>query len=204
LPALVKFLKGETLTDDEAIYPTIIRESYPDNDDVRSVALRFVIHYISDIVQPLHNTSRIDTMFPEGDQGGNLETFEPVIDGVANLHSIWDSVIYNFTGYPELPLTDEHWASLTADAADIAENYPFSEQRVMSGQFSDWSTESFELAVIFAYNGWKDDQEGPSDAYDKRAEPVIKSQIHLGARRLAETIKDIFASEVQKKELFLQ
>ena len=65
--------------------------------------MRLVIHYIGDIHQPLHTISAVDHQFPEGDQGGNLEVVpDQDSSGVLNLHSIWDSVIYDFPGYQTL------------------------------------------------------------------------------------------------------
>src|SRR5262249_29220924 len=40
----------------------------------RAQALRFVIHFVGDIHQPLHCASRVDASHTEGDQGGNLVT----------------------------------------------------------------------------------------------------------------------------------
>ena len=75
-----------------------------------------LIHYIGDISQPLHTTSVVDHEYPDGDQGGNLETIEPVIEGVSDLHYVWDSVIYEWTGYPELPMNEELWQKFTDGA----------------------------------------------------------------------------------------
>ena len=65
--------------------------------------MRLVIHYIGDIHQPLHTVSEVDKYVPEGDRGGNLEHMpDPTDSGVTNLHSVWDSVIYEYPGYPNL------------------------------------------------------------------------------------------------------
>lgn len=49
------------------MYYDMIAHDYPGEENVKSVALRFVIHYIGDIVQPLHNVSRVDSKYPAGD-----------------------------------------------------------------------------------------------------------------------------------------
>jgi len=46
-----------------------------------SFNLRLFIHYVGDIHQPLHATSRFTTNHPDGDTGGNLFTLTSV-DGV--------------------------------------------------------------------------------------------------------------------------
>ena len=75
-----------------------------------------IIHYCGDISQPLHATTEIDSEFPQGDMGGNLQPVSPAVNGVDNLHSIWDSVIYEYPGYPVLPLDDASWEQYTKDA----------------------------------------------------------------------------------------
>lgn len=70
-------------------------------DELRSYALRLLIHYIGDIHQPLHATARVNPQYPKGDAGGNFVKI-PTIDGAKNLHSVWDSVIYLYTQNPTM------------------------------------------------------------------------------------------------------
>lgn len=109
LQALSMFLKNEEMSDDLQDYINQIAYYFPDEGDQRSFALRMIIHYCGDISQPLHATTEIDSEFPSGDLGGNLQSVYPSIEGVDNLHSIWDSVIYEYPGYPVLPLDDASW-----------------------------------------------------------------------------------------------
>ena len=66
--------------------------------------MRFIIHYVGDMHQPLHSTTRVDHKYPKGDFGGNL-VYLPDREGAHNLHAVWDSVGYEFTGYAELVRT---------------------------------------------------------------------------------------------------
>ena len=62
-----------------------------------------IIHYIGDLHQPLHATTEVDNQYPHGDLGGNYQHVPDTGDtGVTNLHSIWDSVIYEYPGYATL------------------------------------------------------------------------------------------------------
>jgi len=70
-------------------------------EDGLSTALRLLMHYVGDIHQPLHATSRVDHEYNSGDRGGNSFPL-PVKDSVKNLHALWDSVLYEFTGYETL------------------------------------------------------------------------------------------------------
>ena len=74
-------------------YIKAISEQFPDLDDQKSFALRLIIHYLGDIHQPLHTVAEVDSEYPKGDEGGNLEKV-PSDEGVENLHGIWDSIVY--------------------------------------------------------------------------------------------------------------
>jgi hypothetical protein len=59
------------------------------------------MHYVGDIHQPLHASTRVNSQYPSGDRGGN--NF-PVAtnDSINELHAVWDSILYEFTGYETL------------------------------------------------------------------------------------------------------
>ena len=73
--------------------------------DGLSIALRLLIHYTGDVHQPLHASTRLDKEYPQGDRGGNAFPL-PNNLGVDKLHAVWDSVIYQYTGYADLPYSD--------------------------------------------------------------------------------------------------
>ena len=87
-------------------YQQIMNHTYKDHSEKNglSTAMRFLIHYIGDLHQPLHSATRVDHEYPKGDFGGNL-VYLPDREGAKNLHSVWDSVGYEFTGYAELVRT---------------------------------------------------------------------------------------------------
>lgn len=56
----------------------------------KSLMLRFFIHLVGDMHQPLHMTTRVTQQHKDGDRGGNLF----VLQGTPNnLHSLWDQVM---------------------------------------------------------------------------------------------------------------
>jgi len=63
--------------------------------NAQAQALRFIIHFVGDIHQPLHSAARVDRIHPTGDQGGNLVKIK-VGDKETNLHSYWDGGIGDF------------------------------------------------------------------------------------------------------------
>lgn len=101
LTDLTAFLKGETVSQSSP-YISQLQSNFSDVNDQLSFALRLVIHYVGDIHQPLHTVSAVDDEYPKGDRGGNSEWISPSVSGVGNLHSLWDSVIYQYPGYPAL------------------------------------------------------------------------------------------------------
>ncbi len=79
---------------DNFAYIKAANQSKSDDSNVqKSYALRFIIHYIGDIHQPLHMVEKVNKENPKGDSGGN--SFDIAKKGeVSNLHSLWDSAIY--------------------------------------------------------------------------------------------------------------
>lgn len=81
------------------------------------------MHYLGDIHQPLHATSRLDKNYPKGDAGGNFVPI-PAKEGAKNLHSVWDSVIYLYTATPRMPFNANDWGTLGTEAEGILTKYP--------------------------------------------------------------------------------
>lgn len=140
LTALTAFLKGDTSSSNT--YVSQIKNAFSDEGDQLSFALRLVIHYVGDIHQPLHSVSEVDKEYPKGDRGGNSEWIDPNVSGVGNLHSVWDSVIYQLTGYESLPLSDSNWDFYTSTTASYSKTYPVSEADLHAGDFAEWAAES--------------------------------------------------------------
>jgi hypothetical protein len=62
--------------------------------------IRYIIHLIGDIHQPLHSTTFFNATYqpPTGDMGGNLINVT-LMDGTkVNLHSYFDSGCFSFQG----------------------------------------------------------------------------------------------------------
>ena len=59
----------------------------------RGIALRFLLHMVGDLHQPLHAVARCTPLTPDGDAGGNDFKLLPGSAGdIDNLHSMWDSM----------------------------------------------------------------------------------------------------------------
>ena len=181
--------KLSTLTDEEKL----------------SFAFRLLIHYIGDIHQPLHATSRVDDKYPKGDAGGNFVPI-PSKEGAKNLHSVWDSVIYLYTATPRMPFNENDWATLGNEAESILSKYPQPNSEWQNIDVAKWTIESFEVSKEAVYPTVQPNTP-LSEAYMNKARDAIQKQIALGGLRLAYVIQHIFGSSDVvdgKNETFLQ
>lgn len=165
--------------------------------NAQAQALRFIIHFVGDIHQPLHCATRVSSANPEGDRGGNLVSIKvPGKDGKlkrTNLHSYWDGGIGSFppTGPNFRPpslrqvsaATPKVTAGNPASNPDVKLDEPFN--------FSAWADESFALAKDVAY---KDMQNGvrPSAAYNTASLKVARKRVAWGGYRLAALLNAIW------------
>jgi hypothetical protein len=108
-----------------------------DRRDSELDALRYVVHLVGDIHQPLHAIS-------DADLGGNCELLNPPFDTAKNLHALWDGAIVN-----EL---NPDAKSLSADLEREIEGFSSSHRRRLSrGDEDDWVWESHEIARRVIY-----------------------------------------------------
>lgn len=88
-----------------------------------STAMRFVLHLIGDLHQPLHTTARVNKKYPKGDTGGNAFKL-PNRYGAKNLHSVWDKVFYEWKSKsPKLPFSDADWDTLGEKSREYMKQY---------------------------------------------------------------------------------
>ncbi len=127
-----------------------------DNDEnvAKSYALRLLIHYIGDLVQPLHCESRINKEFPKGDKGGNAFPL-PNHYEVDELHALWDKVLYEEKHNIARPFTDDSWTSFQAHLDDILGTYSYAvagSSVYKTTNYEKWANESYEIAKTL-YDG---------------------------------------------------
>jgi hypothetical protein len=100
-------------------------------------ALRYLVHFVGDIHQPLHTIS-------DADLGGNCERLNPTVDTAQNLHALWDGAIVN-----EVSLDDK---ALASDLDHQIRRFSgFHRRRLSGGNADDWVWESHELAKRVIY-----------------------------------------------------
>ncbi len=162
-------------------------------DFVRAQALRFLLHLMGDIHQPLHAIGRFTAEHPDGDRGGNLF---PVATPEKDLHWYWD----NAAGW--LPTLDANnpaaWRpALPALVAKITTgNPPESFPERTEKDPMAWARESYALAVSSVYQGITPGTT-PSDAYSSRAHEICRKRLALAGYRLADLLEEAFAKRAK-------
>jgi hypothetical protein len=162
------------------------------DQNAQAQALRFIIHFVGDIHQPLHCATRVDRDHPKGDQGGNLLKIK-VGDKDTNLHSYWDGGIGTFpkTGpnFTPPPLSEIGPAAAKAKAGNPATDPKLKLKRPFN--FQGWADESFALAKTVAYKGMKNGVT-PSAGYNSKAVKVARKRVTWGGYRLAALLNTIW------------
>ena len=163
----------------------------PDAD--RAEALRFLVHFVGDVHQPLHATARDSVAHPEGDRGGN--DFDilspPLFRGVPrlpkNLHALWDAGVGLFR-YDATPLTAEtrRQIAVQAETLTAALPRPMFWRELRRERPDEWAKESFEGAKRVAYR--LPENSMPTDAYLRDAQALAARRVVLAGYRLADLI----------------
>lgn len=174
-----------------------------ESDAERVKALRYLIHLVGDLHQPLHSTAN-------NDQGGNCVPIQFFEDPkIANLHSVWDGMIM------QRDLAAKH-RTVVQMADDLDAGY----QKQSAGwikhgtEFEKWIWESHSIAQNVTYGALKPKipvepyQERPNckvetekdralhlhadEEYQRRAVPIIEEQIAKAGYRLAEVLNEVW------------
>ena len=140
----------------------------------RAEALRFVVHLVVDVHQPLH-------VGRASDHGGNDVEVRAGNKGLVSLHHFWDTEVLPSKGpSPELERRLEQ--QLAALPAERANDPP-----------AEWAAES--LALRATVYGFRPEAHGPAtldDAYLRSAQKIADERLVLAAARLAATLNTIF------------
>ncbi|MBC8107704.1 MAG: S1/P1 nuclease [Anaerolineae bacterium] len=151
----------------------------------REEALKFLIHFVGDLHQPLHSTDRND------DKGGNFRlVFFLDAPEALSLHKVWDSnILKHMMGSGEEKLSIKEYAEKIAASITEQQSKEWTRAEPVG-----WANESHQIAVNVVYAGVAAD--GPpvklDEAYVQRAEPVVELQLARAGVRLAEVLNRIF------------
>lgn len=140
----------------------------------RILALKFLVHFIGDLHQPLHAADHRD-------RGGNCIGLATTIDQTANLHAYWDVAVVDALGTSAVQIADKLDGLL--DDAKI--------KAWSQGAPRNWAMDTFELARgdTYAIPSKPTCQDGGSIAlsneYQARAQQDAATQLLKAAVRMA-------------------
>ena len=190
--------------------------NYGESDASRAEALKFIIHIVGDIHQPLHCANDQDLSKPDdhGDAGGNGKIVNWLNEqtykfGVWNLHAVWDSGILDKTlaAYKDKNDLSIEEAFIRDSGLPAAGSPDLA--RMQEGSVFAWVYQSYQLAAEYVYGKLP-----PYDAnYEypvldrKTFKPVIdpatnKPKTNFGGYRLTEEYYSANAPVV-KRQLIL-
>jgi S1/P1 Nuclease len=140
----------------------------------RILALKFLIHFMGDLHQPLHAADHHD-------RGGNCVSLSPPLEAQNNLHAYWDVNVVNALGHSAAQIADQLDARLSA--GDIKD--------WTAGSPQSWAMDTFEIGRrdTYALPARPTCQSGGSvaltPAYRAQAEKDAATQLQKAAVRLA-------------------
>jgi hypothetical protein len=155
----------------------------------RATCLRYLIHFVGDIQQPLHCSTAVSSTHPTGDAGGNSFTITGTWN---NLHSLWDAGGGFLTDSISRPLNTSGQATLVNKVATVEAAYPFAGNPGMIPDPQTWATEGLNLAETVSYVGIVTGAT-PSASYLNSASNTTTQRMAVGGKRLADLLNTIFA-----------
>ncbi len=156
----------------------------------QATSLRYLLHFVGDIQQPLHCVTAISSNSPGGDAGGN--SFSLSNADWSNLHSLWDAGGGYLTNSISRPLTGSGQATLNAKAAAAEINYPYSANPNAIPDPMTWAREGLVLATNVSYFGITRGST-PTTNYLSTAKTTAEQRVALGGYRLADLLNTLFA-----------
>lgn len=141
----------------------------------RRQALRFLVHFVGDVHQPLHAGHAED-------KGGN--TYQVNLGGKgSNLHQLWDSGLLGTTGLDDARYL-ERLRAMPADSPAVPLNTAPLKLRA-----ARWAEQSCRIVV---QPGFYPQHRKIGDEYVQSWLPVAEQQLRLGGARLAVVLNGIF------------
>jgi hypothetical protein len=157
----------------------------------KAVCLRYLIHFVGDIQQPLHCSTGVSASHPAGDAGGN--SFSITGPSWSNLHSLWDAGGGFLVDFLTRPLSIANQNTLAAKVALIEADYPYN-YGTNPGNIPDpmaWAQEGKNLAATVSYVGVTQNA-SPSTAYLNTAMATTEQRLATGGHRLADLLNTLF------------
>lgn len=171
-----------------------------------SLFLRYLLHLVGDIHQPLHcaslfSVSKFDGKIKNGDLGGNLiKVYDPINKEIINLHAYWDSVLGLYNLNPDLPLSGVDKVLINSQAEKLMKDFPIKffdgKDKILDEKL--WAKEGLDIANSFVYRD-ADFFPNLTVRYIEEGRDIATQRIVLAGYRLANVIKEIFGEDYSKE-----
>lgn len=157
----------------------------------KSYMMRYLIHMVGDMHQPLHVSTRCTPDKLLCDAGGNSFKIDAG-EKTQDLHALWDQVMKKFP-FSRRPLSKASIDMYKDFAKDIVKEYPRSALSEELSVTDPWemAKDIFDIAVQYAYTNIKEGEE-PTDGYIESRYLICEKLIALAGYRLADYIEDAF------------
>lgn len=142
-------------------------------DRQRLEALKYIVHFIGDLHQPLHVSN-------DNDRGGN-EIAVTFMGQQTNLHAVWDTGIIE----PAVRGDERGYAIKLAQAITPDERVQWT-----GGDPVLWANEGYRIAVSTIYNELPHSGNLP-DYYETEALPIVNQQLQRAGVRLAKVLNEV-------------
>ena len=142
--------------------------------EARAEALRFLIHFMGDLHQPLH-------VADDGDRGGNQRAVT-FLGHATDLHKVWDGELIDSSVVNQA----EYLESLRRQMGSL------DLRALEAGTVVDWAMEGHRIAVEHAYRLPRDGRLGR--AYVRANRPIVDLALIAGGVRLAKVLNEALAN----------
>ena len=156
----------------------------------KATALRYLIHLVGDLQQPMHCSTAVWAGDTNGDAGGNGFA---VTGTWSNLHSLWDAGGGAFSDSISRPLNSTELALIDTRAAEIESLHPYATLGGGSTDPMDWAVEGMAIARDTGYVGVTRNAT-PSTTYLNKVKASAKQRAAMGGRRLADLLNTTLAA----------
>lgn len=157
----------------------------------KSYMMRYLIHMVGDMHQPLHMSTRCTPNKLLCDKGGNSFSVNAG-PKTQNLHALWDQAMKEIP-YSRRPLNKASIDLYKDFAKNIAREYPKDKLRTELGvtDLLEIARSLYDIAVKYAYTDIQENKE-PSSEYLRSRYEVCKKLIALAGYRLADHIEEVY------------
>lgn len=154
----------------------------------QAVYLRYLLHFVGDIHQPLHASTAVFAGATAGDGGGNGFSISGTWN---NLHSLWDAGGGYVAASMGRPLNASNKTILSNKVAQIEVDYPYPGNSSVIEDPMNWAIEGYNLAQTVAYVGINQG-ETPTSSYTSAVQDTVESRLALAGHRLADLLNNLF------------